>query len=370
MHIAEIAVFSLDLPIARGSYTMSGGRTLTFTRSTVVRLRTDTGLVGFGEAATAGTAYMDSFAESVQAALRELAPTIVGLDPMQPAVLNAHMDSALRGHAPAKAAIDIACWDLRGQRLGLAAYELLGGRFANAVPVFDAISLGSPDQMAEYARSMRAAGIRRYQLKLGDDPGIDAARLRAVADAAGDWDFMTCDANGGWTLGQAARMVRAVADFDVYVEQPCATLENVASLRARTKLPVVVDESITGPTDLVDAVRLRACDAVNLKASRLGGLTKAALVRDLAVSLGLQVIVDEAGGGDIVQSAMVHLAASTPPRALLGTSATTGFSLHVAGSTAPATIDGWVRPRETPGLGIEVDDAALGRPLYVHANVR
>ena len=190
--------------------------------------------------------------------------------------------------------------------------------------------------MAEYARSMRAAGIRRYQLKLGDDPGIDAARLRAVADAAGDWDFMTCDANGGWTLGQAARMVRAVADFDVYVEQPCATLENVASLRARTKLPVVVDESITGPTDLVDAVRLRACDAVNLKASRLGGLTKAALVRDLAVSLGLQVIVeDEAGGGDIVQSAMVHLAASTPPRALLGASTDNRFQPPRRGKHGP-----------------------------------
>lgn len=365
MRIVEVAAFAVDVPFSRGTYTMSGGRTLSSVATTVVRVTTDTGFVGYGEAGTGGSMYMEAFAGSVRAALDELGPAVIGLDPAQPALVNARLDATLRGHGPAKAAIDIACLDAAGHALGRPVADLLGGRFAERVPVFDAISLGTPDAMAEYARNIRDAGIRRYQLKLGDNPAVDRERLAAVADAVGGWDFMTCDANGGWTLAQATRMVHAIAEFDVFVEQPCLTLAEVASVRARTHLPVIVDEVIVTQAALVDAINLGAADGVNVKPSRVGGLTKAARLRDLAVSVGLSLVVDEAGGADIAQAAMVHLAASTPPHHLLGCSSTDGYALHLSGETRIRTSAGAAVLSDAPGLGITVDEALLGQPLRV-----
>ena len=178
---------------------------------------------------------------------------------------------------------------------------------------------------------------------------------------------MTCDANAGWTRGEAAKMAAALKGFDVFLEQPCPTIAEVADVRSRTHLPVVVDEVVTSLTALVEIVHARAADAINLKPTRVGGITKAAQIRDLAQALNIQLLVDEPGGGDIAGAAMLHLAASTRPEYLLATSmpATT---VQVGGDTLPVPVGGRVASITAPGLGIKIEESLLDQPLFTIAD--
>ena len=156
------------------------------------------------------------------------------------------MDGALRGHAYAKAAVDIACWDVLGRSLGVPVSTLLGGVRAADFPLYVAIPLGPVADMVAHVREERERGIRRFQLKLGADPREDAARVRAVLDETADDELVIADANGGWRLADAVIAARALEGLDrVYFEQPCPTLEECLAVRERTTLPMILDEVIT-----------------------------------------------------------------------------------------------------------------------------
>ena len=156
-----------------------------------------------------------------------LAPHLIGEDPRELERLNRRMDAALKGHPYVKSGIDIACWDLLGQTAGLPVAALLGGRYGDDFPLYRAISQDSPDEMARSVAAYRAEGYRRFQLKVGGDPETDIARIRGVREALEPADVLVADANTGWLPHEAARVVRAVRDVDVYVEQPCADLRGV-----------------------------------------------------------------------------------------------------------------------------------------------
>lgn len=363
MRITGVSAYAMDLPLLLGTYTMSGGRSADSYATTVVRLTTDAGITGYGESCTGGSAYLDGFAGAVQAAVRELGPVLLGLDPLETALVDARLDAAMKGQMAAKSAIDVACWDIKGQALQVSIGTLLGGRFQESLPVFDAISLGTPKEMASRALAMRQEGYRNYQLKLGEDPVADSARVRAVVDAVGNWDLITCDANAALPRSQALRLANLLEEFDVFIEQPCKTLGDVANVRAHTNLPVVACEMVTSAEAVVEIAQLRAADAINLKLTRVGGITKAAQVRDLAQVLGLQLLVDSPGGGDLEAAAKLHLASSTDPKSLLAVSMTP-VSVHIAGNTLPLVKEGRVSGLSRPGLGIDVEELMLGRPLF------
>src|SRR5207302_4567946 len=183
--IARIDIFGYDLHYMHGSYVMSGGRVVTALPSTVVRITTDEGMAGWGEVCPLGSAYLPAFAEGARAALRELAPALLGLDPTNLGLINDRMDAALRGHGYAKSPIDIACWDLLGRAAGCPVSALLGGLRQASFPLYIAVPLDSPKEMAAYARARRAEGIHRFQLKNGDDPYRHRERVEAVPGVTG-----------------------------------------------------------------------------------------------------------------------------------------------------------------------------------------
>ena len=223
------------------------------------------------------------------------------------------MDGALRGHAYAKSALDIACWDLLGQALGVPVSTLLGGVRSPDFPLYVAIPLGPAEAMVQHVRDRRAEGVRHFQLKLGADPREDAARVRAVLEE--DLDVVVADANGGWRLQDAVIAARALEGLDrVLFEQPCPTLEECLVVRERTALPMVLDEVITDVQTLIRAYG--AMEAINLKIGRVG-LTKARMIRDLGTELGLRFTIEDSWGGDVTTAAVSHLAASTKPDNLL-----------------------------------------------------
>ena len=216
--------------------------------------------------------------------------------------------------------------------------------------------------MVEHVRARRAEGVRHFQLKLGADPREDAARVRAVLETEAA-DVLVADANGGWRLQDAVIAARALEDLDrVLFEQPCPTLEECLQVRERTTLPMVLDEVITDVGALTRAYG--AMEGVNLKLGRVGGLTKARLMRDLGQELGLRFCIEDSWGGDVTTAAVSHLAASTRPEALLMASFMNDWTLdHVAGYL-PRSEGGRGAAPTGPGLGVAPDLSLLGQPLF------
>ena len=210
MKIARILAYRVELPLVETTYKWSGGKSVTVFDSTVVRVETDTGLVGHGEVCPLGPFYLPAYAEGVRAGIRELGPHLLGSDPRELGKLNRLMDAALKGHPYVKSGIDIACWDILGQFANLPVCELLGGRYGEDFHLYRAISQESPSEMASRVAGYRAEGYRRFQLKVGGDPDVDIERIRAVAEVLEKGDRLIADANTGWTQHEAMRVVRGV----------------------------------------------------------------------------------------------------------------------------------------------------------------
>jgi L-alanine-DL-glutamate epimerase-like enolase superfamily enzyme len=244
MKITRIAAYQVDLPVHEGSYNWSGGKSVSVFDSTVVRVETDEGVTGHGEVCPLGPFYLASYAAGVRAGIQELAPGLIGLDPRELGVLNRRMDALLKGHPYVKSALDMACWDILGQAAGLPVCTLLGGRFGADTVLYRAISQAAPEAMAAKVAGYRAEGYRRFQLKVGAEPDEDIARIHAVAEKLEPGDVLVADANTGWLAHQALRVVRAVKNVDVYIEQPCLTYEECLSVRRHCDHPFVLDESV------------------------------------------------------------------------------------------------------------------------------
>ena len=367
MKITRIAAYQVDLPLHEGSYKWSGGKSVEVFDSTIVEVETDSGAIGYGEVCPLGPFYLPAYAEGVRAGIKELAPHLLGSDPRRLDVLNRRMDAALKGHPYVKSGIDMACWDILGQVAELPVCELLGGRCGDDFVLYRAISQEAPDEMAAKVAAYRDQGYRRFQLKVGADPQLDIERIRQVSNLLEPSDKLVADANTGWLMHEAARVVRAVDDVDVYIEQPCLTYEECLSIRQRSSHPFVLDEVVNGIDMLLRGHADRAMDVVNIKISKFGGLTKARLARDLCQSMGVAMTIEDSWGGDITTAAIAHLAHSTPSEFLF---TATDFNSYVTVSTAagaPQRQAGRMSASEAPGLGIEPRADIIGpRLVDVH----
>jgi L-alanine-DL-glutamate epimerase-like enolase superfamily enzyme len=360
MKIARVFAHRVELPLMEGSYRWSGGKSVSVFDSTIIGVETACGIVGYGEVCPLGPFYLPAYADGVRAGLRELAPHVLGFDPRELAVLNRRMDAALKGHPYVKSGIDIACWDILGKATGLPVCVLMGGRFGEGVRLYRAISQLPPDEMARNVAGYRQQGYTRFQLKVGGDPDQDIERIRAARAILQPTDRLVADANTGWTQHEALRVVRAVRDVDVYIEQPCLTYEECLAVRRHTDHPFVLDENVDSLDMLLRANADLAMDVVNLKISKLGGLTRTQQARDLCVSMGIAMTLEDSWGGDITTAAIAHLAHSTPEEFRF---TSTDFNSYVTVSTAtgaPQRDNGFMRASFAPGLGIVPRSDVLG----------
>jgi L-alanine-DL-glutamate epimerase-like enolase superfamily enzyme len=271
----------------------------------------------------------------------------------------------LKGHPYAKSAIDMACWDLIGKNAEQPLAEMLGGRFGETVALYRSVPQAEPVRMAEQARRYVEAGYHRIQVKVGLDPDEDVARIEAVRDALPRDVVLFADANSGWNTHQARRFLRATRSLDYYLEQPCNSYEENLALRADCDRPLILDESIDSLTMLTRACADRLADGITIKLARVGGITKARLIRDTAVQMGLAVTVEDTGGAEIDTAAMAHMSLSTPESARLHT---VDFHNWVTVSNAtglPPCRDGKMAAPVAPGLGVTPLEEAFGRPIYV-----
>tara|TARA_B100000745_G_scaffold170932_1_gene112051 strand:- start:1831 stop:2496 length:666 start_codon:yes stop_codon:yes gene_type:complete len=218
--------------------------------------------------------------------------------------------------------------------------------------------------MAGKVAGYREEGYRRFQLKVGANPEMDIERIHAVAERLESGDKLIADANTGWLKHEAIRVVRAVKDVDVYIEQPCLSYQECLSIRQRTDHPFVLDESIDNIDVLLRGHADQAMDVVNIKISKFGGLTKAKLARDLCVELGIAMTIEDSWGGDLTTAAIAHLAHSTPPDFLF---TSTDFNSYVTVSTAkgaPQRENGRMAASTELGLGVILRGDVLGDPVF------
>ncbi|MGJ8589889.1 MAG: mandelate racemase/muconate lactonizing enzyme family protein [Yoonia sp.] len=345
------------------AYYMAEGKTCDTVETVVIALDTDAGLTGWGEVCPIPH-YLPAYARGVAPAMQELAPVILGGDPVGAEALMDKADAFLPGHGYAKSALDIALWDITGQVAGLPLHALLGGRRQETLPLYHSITCVEPGEMARIAREAQEQGITQFQAKLGasDDWQTDVERLAKVREAVGPGPLVYGDWNCGATTLDAIRVGRGAAQLDVMLEAPCATLEDCARVQAATGLPMKMDELAHDTASMLQAHSLGIMDAVALKLSKFGGLSATRRARDLCLHLGAKMCIECTWGSDIVTAAALHLGAATPPSRVLNVCDLSGYVSPRLAPDAPTRAAGRIAPPVGPGLGIVIDESRLGAP--------
>ncbi len=366
MKITRISIHMVPLT-SRTAYYMADGKTCDTVDSVVLRLDTDEDLTGWGEVCPIPH-YLPAYARGVAPAIEELAPVILGADPLGPETLMGRCDAHLQDHAYAKSALDMALWDLTGKAAGMPLYRLLGGLQMESAPLYHSITCIAPDEMAKIAKVAYAQGIRQFQVKVGadDDWRADVKRIRAVREAVGPGPLIYADWNCGATTLTAIRAARAVRDLDIVLEQPCASLEACAEVRRVAGVAMKIDESAHDMGSLLKAHALGCMDVVALKLSKFGGLSATRRARDLCLHLKTMMVIEDTWGSDITTAALAHLAVATPSKYLLNACDLSGYVTPHIAPDGPLRENARLAPSERPGLGVNPDATVLGDSVAVY----
>ena len=332
--------------------------------STVVIIETDEGLNGVGETCPLGPAYLPAYAEGARAGMAKIAPDLIGHNPLDINAIYGVMDLLLKGHPYVKSAIDMACWDILGKATQQPLYTLLGGKRQDEVRLFKVVSRQEPDAMAQKLKDYQQQGFTQFQMKVGADATVDIERIFKVAAQLKSGNVLNADANCGWRQHDAIRVVRAVRDVELYLEQPCLTYEQCLAVRRHCDHPMILDECMDSVGLVIRGWQDSAMDAINLKINRVGGLTKAMMFRDLCIELGIIMTVEDSWGGEIATAAIAHLAHTLPREFHFQSSAFHEYSDLEIAEGGPSIEQGWMRASSGVGLGVEPKMEVLGEPVF------
>jgi L-alanine-DL-glutamate epimerase-like enolase superfamily enzyme len=330
-------------------------RRTTTVETLLVEVRDSSGAVGFGEAPQVWQVTGASVAGSEACVRGVLAPLLVGRDPDDLVELCRAVQRAVAGNEAAKAGVDVALHDLAARRLGVPLARLLGGARLR-VPTDVTLAAGDAEALGKAAAERAAEGFGVLKLKVGTDAAGDVARVAAVRAAVGDGVTIRLDANQGWTPREAVRVVRGLEDAGLgveLVEQPvrAADLDGLAWVSDRVDTPILADESVYGLADLVEVLRRRAADLVNVKLAKCGGLLPARALLALAEAHRVGTVV-----GSMMET-HVGVGAAASLVAAYGTTAVS--DLDAAWWLAEPPVRGGLRYDgasvvlpDAPGLGI------------------
>ncbi len=363
MKISEIHVYQKDLPVVDGPYTMST-MTLYSMDTTIIKMVTDTGLVGWGEVVPLGPVYQPQHALGARAAIAHMAPSLIGEDCLKPLVLRRKMDELLAAHNYAKAGLEIALFDLLAKHYGVRVCDLLGGAQAERLPAYYATGIGSPDYIRQLVKDKIDFGYTGIQVKAGGrDVAIDIEVIHKVWDVVkGRGVTLTVDPNRGMTAAEAKMLSLACQDIPFTLEQPCKTLEELLSVRSQIIHPMKVDENLESVNDVLRAISLGVCDKFGLKITRLGGLFAMSTVRDICAARSIPQTCEDSWGGDILASAILHMGSTVQPH-LLDAVWTAGNYIeeHYDPENGIRVDQGFFDLPSGPGLGVNPDESRIGQ---------
>ncbi len=360
VRIREVHIYQKDL-VLNQPYTMAGAE-LHSLDSTLVKLVCDNGLVGWGETCPVGPTYQPEHAAGARAALCQIGPALIGQSALTPILLRARMDASLNGHNQAKAAVDIAIMDLIGKHHKMRVCDLLGGAASERLPSYYAIGIASAEDSARQAREKADMGYPRLQIKCGGrDIDEDIAVIHKIWEEVGNRVRLVVDANRSLTTRDTMLLSLACQSIPLVLEQPCNTLEEIASLRGRLHHPLYIDESTESLNDVLRVISLAICDGFGFKLTRLGGLNAFTTVRDICSAASLPHTCDDTSGGDIIAAACVHAAATVRPELLDGVwIGASYYGEHYDPDNGIEVDAGYITLPSAPGLGITPDETRIG----------
>ena len=348
----------------------------------IVRLDTDDGVSGWGEApaiATWGGANMRYYGETPETVRHlvedYLVPELEGLDPAEPGTIHARMDRVVKGHPYAKAAVDVACHDITGKALGVPVWKLLGGRRRDGVELTHSLGIMEVDRCVAEAEQAVAEGARTIKCKTGLDAERDVELVRRLREALGDEVKIRVDANEGYrTVAEAVATTRNQEEYGLLLcEQPVAGAEALAEVAERIESPVMADESAWTAIDILELHELGAASCFSCYVTKPGGLWRARQQAELAAVLGFTADIGGSIELGIGNAANLHLGAAleiavlpsvcpvTKPAGAAGPEIAGVYYTDDVVTEPFRFVDGRVLVPDGPGLGVDVDTEKLER---------
>ncbi|KRF52563.1 mandelate racemase [Bacillus sp. Soil768D1] len=322
----------------------------------ITRLETDEGIVGWGEAVPDQNVTGETWESTYHIIRHELAPLMINEDPFAIDRIHKKFNNKIDGAPSAKAALDIALYDLMGKITGQPIYQLIGGRAHEELQVPRVISIKDPQEMANDARNFVDSGFRNIKIKVGTKAAVDIERIKEVRKAIGKDIQLRVDANQGWDRIETLRVIRETAECNVdWYEQPVKAhdLKSLKEIRAVSSNKVMIDEGVHNIYDLIDVIEMQAADMLNIKLMKSGGIYPALALASLAEAAEMPCQV-----GSMVESAIgtmagAHLAMS---RSIIETNEMVGPLMFLRDVAAVKYNGDVIQFSDRPGLGIEVDE--------------
>lgn len=310
MKITAISYGRVSIPLRTPFKTSQ--RTVRSVEDIILQIHTDTGATGFGEAPPTGVITGDTEGAVIGALQSHIGPKLLGRDIDDFEELMQVVQTACVHNTSAKAAADMALWDLYGQKYGLPVYKLLGG--ARSTLVTDlTISVNSPEEMARDALSAVQRGYDTLKIKVGVNPALDVERLSAVRAAVPKSVHLRVDANQAWTPKEAVRILNAMQNRGLeleFAEQPvkAADIQGLKYVTERSDVPILADEAVFSPMDAMAILQTRAADLINIKLMKCGGIYNALKIATLAELYGVECMIGCMLEGRVAVNAAVHMA--------------------------------------------------------------
>jgi L-alanine-DL-glutamate epimerase-like enolase superfamily enzyme len=357
--VRDVEVFPYSLKPTVAIKTALGGEP-TFA-GLFVRLRTEDGVVGFGE----GSPFPPVTAETQQSAVvmaQALGDTLRGRNPFSVARIVADMNAFAPDNPSSKAALEMALWDICGKLAGQPVCCLLG-RYRDSFETDKTVFLEPPDTMARTAAEVVRDGFKVIKVKVGESPDIDAERLRAIRKAVGPTVRIRIDANQGWSPAEAVKSLREIEKYQVeFAEQPVASWDwtGMKFVRDNAPMPIMADESVHVPPDAIEGIRKDAVDIINIKLMKSGGILQGLRIAEIADAANLKCMVGCMTETKLGLTAAAHLVCA---RGCIRYADLDAF-LFLAEEPVIGGMevkDGTVTLPQAPGLGVEVDPAFLAR---------
>ncbi|TCP21512.1 L-alanine-DL-glutamate epimerase-like enolase superfamily enzyme [Scopulibacillus darangshiensis] len=361
MKIKKATLYAVQLPLVEPfivSY-----KKYTAMPSIIVRLETEDGFIGFGEGTPDEHVTGETYEGTFKALQHYLLPIIINHHPFDIEDLHEKMDRILYGNPTAKAAIDIACYDLMGKITQKPVYQLIGGCYHQRLHVTKVISINDPEVMAKEALQSVSAGYQSLKIKVGTTPEDDMVRLRGIKEAIDTLDTPVkwrVDVNQGWRSPiKVLPIIKGLENLGIdWLEQPILAddIEGLNQLRKNTSIPIMIDEGLKNSWDLRRVINYQAADIINIKLMKCGGIYPALKLVSQAEMGGLTCQIGSMVESSVASSAGIHLSAA---KKNIISNELTGPLLFKNDIGDLAYKIPYIYPPEVPGLGIKVDENKL-----------
>lgn len=367
MKITAIHLYAIHLPLHQ-PFVISY-HTYHFMPSIIIKIETDEGITGYGEAVADEHVTGETWEGTYQIIKNTLAPAVLGHNPMEIERLHDVMNKTIYTAPTAKAAIDIACFDIIGKKLQQPIYQLIGGRYHDEFPITHVLSIAEPDVMADEAAAYVFKGYESFKMKVGTNAQQDVKRIQAVRARVGEDIAIRVDVNQGWkntstTLVALNQLQNCHLDW---IEQPVMAddIDGMVEIKSKSIIPLMIDEGLKGSREMLEIIQKRAADKVNIKLMKCGGIYPAVKLAHQAELAGLDCQIGSMVESSVGSAAGYHVAFSKKNITTVELTGPLKFSKDIGNLAYDVP---YIRLSGKPGLGVEINEGTL-RELTIYHDI-